>query len=1028
MAGAWGWRCPAQATLRVNKMTVEAAQTLSIETNTTRSRQTQTGTDADTQRSSRFGIKAKLFLAFLFLASLTAVASVVAWYAFRDIERAVTRVTLESLPDTINALTSAEKSVEIAAAAPELMTVGSQEERVLEQAKLEERTRTLAALIDNLNASNAPHESTIALSNLEREITAKLKELNVAIEKRIRLEAERQTATRALSAAHASFLIAVEPLIDDSVFDLVTKGEEVTTKSIKAITDLVEGNVNKIDHLFTINAEGNLVAGLLAEAAHVSDPALIQPIRERFLAAAATINRGLQLLPGGPETTPLRERVERLLALGVGADNMFDLRERTLRAASGDRHSLDANEHQLSSLKTAHESLLLTLIPMIDDAAFDLVLTTERVTTNNRKELTEFIDVSADVLQLLLTLRAEGSLAVSLLEQAASTSNVNLLQPLDERFIAAKEHIEQILKQLPLFLDTAQVQKAASTFIDFGKGDDGIFALRRGELQQIAAAQSALAGSRALANQLGHEIASLVAAAQTASNAAASGAAQTITNGAILMAIITIVGILGAVVVMLYYVVPWIIHPLESITKAMTGLAGGDTSIDIPGRNRSDEIGRMAQALGVFRDTAIEVQKSNLKEIAEARRRLSVAIESISEAFSLYDNEDRLVACNSKYRTLIFPNVADESLVGMTFETLIRRAAEHGDIEDAQGRIEEWAQERLARHRNPSSAFLQRRRDGRWVIVSERKTEDGGTVAVYSDVTELKQREQELSDKTQALEQLSSQLAKYLSPQVYESIFTGRSKVTVASRRKKLTIFFSDLEGFTETTERLESEDLTQLLNHYLTEMSKIALQFGGTIDKYVGDAILICCGDPETKGVKADAVACVKMAIAMRKKMRELESVWRASGIEKPPRCRTGINTGFCTVGNFGSEDRMDCTIIGSGVNLASRLEQAAPPGEILISYETYALVKDEVCCEERGQLTVKGISRPVATYQVVDVYENVAKTRDLIHEDYGTLKLDINLKAMSASERNHAVTVLQRAVDRLCDVKQTVDPSITG
>src|SRR6516165_9161722 len=456
----------------------------------------------------------------------------------------------------------------------------------------------------------------------------------------------------------------------------------------------------------------------------------------------------------------------------------------------------------------------------------------------------------------------------------------------------------------------------------------------------------------------------------------------------------------------------------------MMDLATGDTSIDIPSRNRSYEIGRMAQALGVFRDTAIEVQKSNLKEIAEARRRLSVAIESISEAFSLYDNEDRLVAYNSKYRTLIFPNVADESLMGMTFETLIRRAAEHGDIEDAQGRIEEWAQERLARHRNPSSAFLQRRRDGRWVIVSERKTEDGGTVAVYSDVTELKQREQELSLKTQALEQLSSQLAKYLTPLVYESICTGRSKVTVASRRKKLTIFFSDLEGFTETTERLESEDLTQLLNHYLTEMSKIALEFGGTIDKYVGDAILIFFGDPDTKGVKADAVACVKMAIAMRKRMRELDSVWRASGIEKPPRCRTGINTGFCTVGIFGSEDRMDYTIIGSGVNLACRLEQIAPPGGILISYETYALVKEEVCCEERGLINVKGISQPVAAYEVIDVYDNVGKSRDLIHEDYGTLKLDIDLEAMSASERSHAATVLQRVMDRLSDAKQTAEP----
>ena len=139
------------------------------------------------------------------------------------------------------------------------------------------------------------------------------------------------------------------------------------------------------------------------------------------------------------------------------------------------------------------------------------------------------------------------------------------------------------------------------------------------------------------------------------------------------MMIITVASIVGAVIVMLYYVVPWIIRPLESITEAMTDLAAGDTSVDIPGRERSDELGRMAQALGVFRDTAIEVQKSNLKEIRETRRRLSEAIESISEAFSLYDSEDRLVACNSKYRTLLYPGVGDESIIGMTFETLIRR-------------------------------------------------------------------------------------------------------------------------------------------------------------------------------------------------------------------------------------------------------------------------------------------------------------------------------------------------------------------
>ncbi len=1004
----------------------EAARPLLMETDTAKPRPKLTAVAGHVQQSVRYGIKAKLFLAFFSLAGLTAVASAIAWYVFLDIDRAVTRVTVESIPGTITALNLAEKSAEIAAIAPALMAVGSQEERVLEKAKLEERADALVSLIGDLKASNVAPERTIALSNIEHEITAKLEELNVAVEKRLRLEAQRQAAVRALSTAHTSFVEALEPFVDDSVFNLVMRGEAVTAKSASAITGLVEGGVSKIDQLLTINAEANLAAGLLGEAAHVGDRVLIEPLRERFVAAMATIDRNLRQQPSGPETTALREKTEGLLALGAGADNIFDVRKRALQADSDDRRSVEANEKQLAALKTTHESLLVTLVPMIDDAAFDLVLTTEKVTADSKRGITELIDVGANILQLLLTMRAEGSLAAGLLDLAAGTSDVNLLEPLNERFVAAKEHIEKMLKELPSSLDDGQIQKAASVLVDLGTGNDGIFALRRAELQQIAVAQSALESSRALAIQLGDQVTGLVTAARAATNAAASESAEAIDSGKLLMMIITVASVVGAALVMLYYVVPWIIRPLERITGAMTDLAAGDTSVDIPGRERRDELGRMAQALGVFRDTAIEVQKSNLKEIHETRRRLSEAIESISEAFSLYDSEDRLVACNSKYRKLLYPDAGDEAVFGLTFETLIRRSAERGDIVDAQGRIEKWVEERLARHRDPSAAFLQRRGDGRWVLVSERKTDDGGRVAVYSDVTELKQREEELSVKTNALEQLSSQLAKYLSPQVYQSIFTGRSKVVVASRRKKLTIFFSDLEGFTETTERLEPEDLTQLLNHYLTEMSEIANAYGGTIDKYVGDAILIFFGDPETQGVKADAVACVSMALAMRKRMRELSSVWRASGIEKPPRCRTGINTGFCTVGNFGSEDRMDYTIIGGGVNLACRLEQMAPPGEIIISYETYAQVKDQVCCEERERINVKGISRPVATYQVVDLYDDLGGSRDLIHEDYGTLKLDIDLKAMSTEERSRAVTVLQRAVDRLSPVKKTAAPVI--
>ena len=422
---------------------------------------------------------------------------------------------------------------------------------------------------------------------------------------------------------------------------------------------------------------------------------------------------------------------------------------------------------------------------------------------------------------------------------------------------------------------------------------------------------------------------------------------------------------------------------------------------------------------------------TTLKQAEKARQlseqRLVEAIESISEGFVFYDAEDRLVLCNSCYRELLYAGHEVELTPGMTFESIIRRSAERGYVKDAEGRVEEWVAERLSRHRNPGEPQLQQRSDGRWVMVSERRTDDGGAVAVYSDITELKQREEDLTEKSTALQLLSNKLAKYLAPQVYNSIFSGRQDVKITSARKKLTVCFSDIAGFTETTDKMESEDLTQLLNHYLTEMSKIALQYGATIDKYIGDAIMMFFGDPESRGVKEDALACVKMGIAMQKRIGELAEGWRNAGVETPLRCRIGIHTGYCTVGNFGSEERMDYTIVGGAVNLASRLEHEAAPGTVLISYDTFAHVKDEVHCEEQGQIRVKGIAYPVATYSVVDLRTNLVAKAAVIRSETPHLELRMEPGLMSASERAQAAAALRVAIERLGDELQNSSPAVT-
>jgi adenylate cyclase len=186
-----------------------------------------------------------------------------------------------------------------------------------------------------------------------------------------------------------------------------------------------------------------------------------------------------------------------------------------------------------------------------------------------------------------------------------------------------------------------------------------------------------------------------------------------------------------------------IVKPIKSITTVMQRLSAGETDIEVVGRERRDEIGVMVKAVDVFRRNIIErhLMQQTLKE----------AIEAISEGFSLYDAEDRLVTCNTRYKDMF--SYGDEMIApGTPFATIARNSIDKGLIEDAAADGETWLNWRIAQHRNPSAPHLQHRSDGRWIRVSERRTLDGGVVATYTDITELKQREAELADLVHQLE------------------------------------------------------------------------------------------------------------------------------------------------------------------------------------------------------------------------------------------------------------------------------------
>jgi class 3 adenylate cyclase len=270
----------------------------------------------------------------------------------------------------------------------------------------------------------------------------------------------------------------------------------------------------------------------------------------------------------------------------------------------------------------------------------------------------------------------------------------------------------------------------------------------------------------------------------------------------------------------------------------------------------------------------------------------------------------------------------------------------------------------------------------------------------------------ELETANEFLATLSMKISRYLSPQIYKSIFSGQKDVTIHTERKRLTIFFSDIKDFTATTERLQPEQITSLLNEYFTEMSNIALKHGGTLDKFVGDAILIFFGDPESKGEAEDAKACLHMAADMQRRLAELNVKWRNEGVEHPFRVRMGINTGYCNVGNFGSVDRMDYTIIGAEANLAARLQTIAEPGHIVISYETYALVRDILVAHALPPITMKGISRDVVPYAVEGMVDALGQKVEIFSEHMTGLDFYLDPTMVNAGSAQRIRTLLQKAI----------------
>jgi adenylate cyclase len=420
----------------------------------------------------------------------------------------------------------------------------------------------------------------------------------------------------------------------------------------------------------------------------------------------------------------------------------------TARLAISERKKLE-----LASKLELGANLSKILDPQVDQIAGrikDLRVMSMQVDMDGplqRQRLIELVETQA-MHQQLRDGQREVPLLLARLTAIATTDNAKKLAALG---LLASWSVDSLRRLIPLIDEEqrASFEEQLNGIGNFIGGSESVARTRLVELQMISAGEKSLAENASLSQRFAGAVDRLVDAAQANIVAANTDALTTQRITSWILLTVVVLTLASSFLIVWLYVQRNVIARLTGLSGSMLAIADGDLEVPLPSIGY-DEIGQMAEALTVFRDTAVEVRRTNLSEIQEARRRLDDAIESIQEGFILFDADDRIVLRNSRYGELLYDGV-DVPEPGSLYEDLLRRAVDRGLVLDIAGDPEIWIQQRLDKHRNPSGSQQQRRGTGRWISITERKTHDGGAVAIYSDITDIKNHEGELAEMVEEL-------------------------------------------------------------------------------------------------------------------------------------------------------------------------------------------------------------------------------------------------------------------------------------
>jgi adenylate cyclase len=553
--------------------------------------------------------------------------------------------------------------------------------------------------------------------------------------------------------------------------------------------------------------------------------------------------------------------------------------------------------------------------------------------------------------------------------EAPSSGDLSILSIPLKRSLAA---LETIASEFELSL-RARFLERVRELRTLAEGSEGLPAVRHRELEALARGERILAENAVLSRGLTQAVDRLVVGAESDLAAAGLQSKRVRQVSTTALATIVLASILSSALIVWLYVDRRLIGRLKALAASMVRIAGGELHAPLPAPG-GDEIGRMAEALRVFRDTAVEVEEQRLRE-------RQVVLDTIDYGVLILDRGLRVRMYNRAFVRL--SGIGVEILrTNSPFRDVMdaaRRAGIYNEVSSSHW--EAYVEARLAEIKG---GLIQPREwrlpDGQTFEYQCVPLPDGGRMITYFDLTRLKKAEAELLTRSKELAGLNQQLEqrvtdqvgelermsrlrRFLPPQVADLIVASGSEKQLESHRREITALFCDLRGFTGFTESADAEDVIALLRDYHAAIGEIIIKYNGTLERYAGDGVMVIFNDPVP--VENPALQAVLMALEVREALGSLTATWSRLGHEIG--FGIGIAHGFATLGTIGFEGRFDYAAIGTVSNVASRLCDEAKPGQILISPRVLMKVENAVKVEPVGEFELKGIRRPLPAYNVI-------------------------------------------------------------